>query len=63
MYRIKLKKNSTRNFDETIDIEQEDKAHYTYWQYMKKDYYFGSLSKVINNKEENIASFCKSEFA
>ena len=63
MFRIKLKKHSTREFDETIDFENENKAHYEYWQYMKKNYYFGSLSKVVDNKEENMASFCKSQFA
>jgi hypothetical protein len=63
MYRIKLKKTSKNEFDKIIEIEEEGKAKRTYWGYMKEDYFFGSYNRVINGKEQNIASFCKSEFA
>jgi hypothetical protein len=49
--------------DKIIEIEEEGKAKRTYWGYMKEDYFFGSYNRVINGKEQNIASFCKSEFA
>jgi hypothetical protein len=63
VYRIKLKRTSHNQYDEVIEIEHEENAHWRYWQYMKGEYYFGSLVKLVNGREENMASFCNSEFA
>lgn len=65
MYVIKLqrKANFMDKFDEVIEIEKENKAHHTYIQYMNKPYYFGSFVRIVNGKEERIASFCNSQYA
>jgi hypothetical protein len=63
MYRIKLKNSSKKEYDEILEFEDKDKAQFEYWNRMKGNYFYGSLNKVVNNKEENWASFCKSEFA
>lgn len=64
MYLIKLMKKSTYpDFDEIIEFNNEDKAHFAYLDFMNKPYYFGSFVKIVNGREENRASFCNSEFA
>ena len=63
MYRIKLKRSSKNEFDEVIEVEGEMKALRKYCDFRKEEYFFGSLVKVVEGKEQNFASFCNSKFA
>lgn len=65
MYKIMLKKHSNDNddFDEIIEIISDDVPIFTYSRYSNKPYYFGRLVKVVDGKEERIASFCNSQYA
>lgn len=65
LYKIMLKKhsNNTNDFDEVFEIISNDVPIFTYSQYMDKPYYFGRLVKIVDGKEERIASFCNSEYA
>lgn len=63
MFRIKIKRHSDKVFHDIVEIEDQDKAHYEYCKLMDCDIFYCSLNKVVDGKEQNIASFCKSEFA
>jgi hypothetical protein len=63
MFRVKLKWNSTKDFDVIISKKEKETAQHEYWKHMKGDYFFGALVEVNDGKEKNLASFCKSEFA
>ena len=63
MYRIKLKKSSKNEFDEIFEVKEEMKALQKYCDFRKENYFFGSLVKVVEGKEQNHSSFCNSEFA
>ena len=64
-FKIKIKNTSKEEFDDVITIETTNKmvASNRYWELMKGNYYFGCLAEVIDGKEKNLASFCKSKFA
>jgi hypothetical protein len=65
MFRIKIqeKSNGLDIYDQIIDVEEEQKAHVKYWECMKKPYYYVSLKRIENGKEQNVASYCNSKFA
>lgn len=66
MYKIMLQKHSydgMDKFDEIIEINTEDAPIFTYSKYMNEPYFFGRLVKIVNGKEERIASFCNSDYA
>lgn len=66
MYKIMLQKHShgvVDIFDEVIEFNTTNSPMFTYSEYMKKPYYFGRLVKIVDGKEERIASFCNSKYA
>jgi hypothetical protein len=63
VYRIKLKRKSTKEYDEINVFFSKDMAQHKYYKFMKEKYFYCGLYEVVNGKENNLASFCKSEFA
>ncbi|WEG18683.1 hypothetical protein PQ478_09400 [Alkalihalophilus pseudofirmus] len=63
MYKVKLKWNSTKDYDVVISKKEKEEALIEYWKVMAGDYYWGELVEIVNGKEKNLASFCKSHFA
>lgn len=61
MYKIMLQKyaNDMDKFDKVIETPHRSLYH----SYMDKPYYFGRLVKIVDGKEEKVASFCNSKYA